>query len=82
MIHSDLHDALINHLTVPLATPEFKGNVPAALCPVISVKGELDHALMHCAGPLLAKALCRPVDAAAVHASAPITAMDVELSGV
>jgi len=82
VIQSDLLDALNTRLTVPLATLAFAGKVPTALCPVITVKGTLLHALVHYAAPLPSKALRSPVDNVAMHASALVAAMDVVLSGV
>lgn len=82
VIQSDLLDALSTRLTVPLATLAFAGKVPTALCPTITVKGEHLHALAHYAAPLPSKALRRPIDNVAAHASALVAAMDVVLSGV
>lgn len=82
VIQSDLLDALATRLTVPLAALDFVGKVPAALCPVITLKGQRLHALAHYAAPLPAKALRRPVDNVSAQASALVAAMDVVLSGV
>lgn len=82
VIQSDLLDALATRLTVPLAVLDFAGKVPAALCPVFTVKGQRLHALAHCAAPLPARLLRRPIDNVATQASALVAAMAVVLSGV
>jgi toxin CcdB len=82
VIQSDLLDGLSTRLTVPLAELNFAGKVPTALCPVISVKGQRLHALMHYAAPLPAKWLRRPVDNVAGQANALVSAMDAVLSGI
>ncbi|MBX9833231.1 MAG: CcdB family protein [Burkholderiaceae bacterium] len=82
VIRSDLLDALATRLTMPLSDLNFAGKVPAALCPVISVKGQRLHALAHYAAPLPAKLLQRPVDNVAAQASALVAAMDAVLSGI
>ncbi|MFC5866738.1 CcdB family protein [Aquincola agrisoli] len=65
---------------MPLAVPDVAINAPTALCPVITVKGQRLHALAHCAAPLPAKLLKRPVDNVAAQASALVSAMDAVLS--
>ncbi|MBA4263193.1 MAG: plasmid maintenance protein CcdB [Comamonadaceae bacterium] len=82
VIQSELLDALATRLTVPLAVLDFAGKVPAALCPVFTVKGQRLHALAHYAAPLPARLLRRPIDNVATQASALVAAMDVVLSGV
>lgn len=82
VIQSELLDALATRLTVPLAVLDFAGKVPAALCPVFTVKGQRLHALAHYAAPLPTRLLRRPIDNVATQASALVAAMDVVLSGV
>lgn len=82
VIQSDLLDALATRLTMPLAAVDLETRVPAALCPVIVVKGQRLHALAHYAAPLPAKLLKRPVDNVASQASALVSAMDAVLSGI
>ncbi len=81
-IQSELLDPLATRMTIPLAAINFAGNVPAALCPVITVKGQRLHALAHYAAPLPAKLLRRPVENVAAQARALVAAMDAVLSGV
>jgi len=82
VVQSDLLDALATRLVIPLAKLSFVGQVPAALCPAITVKGQLFNALAHYVAPLPVKQLRRPVDNVAAQASALVAAMDVVLSGV
>jgi toxin CcdB len=82
VIQSDLLDALATRLTMPLAMLDVATKVPAALCPVIVVKGQRLHALAHYAAPLPAKLLRRPVHNVAAQASALVSAMDAVLSGI
>lgn len=82
VIQSDLLDALATRLTIPLAAFDGAAKVPAALCPVIVVKGQRLHALAHYAAPLPARLLRRPVDNVAAQASALVSAMDAVLSGI
>ncbi|MBN9372486.1 MULTISPECIES: CcdB family protein [Hydrogenophaga] len=82
VIQSELLDALATRLTMPLAVLDSVNKVPAALCPVIVVKGQRLHALAHYAAPLPAKLLRRPVDNVSMQASALVSAMDAVLSGV
>lgn len=82
VIQSNLLDALATRMTMPLAVPASEAKVPAALCPVITVKGQRLHALAHYAAPLPAKLLRKPVDNVAAQASALISAMDAVLSGI
>lgn len=82
VIQSDLLDALPTRLTMPLATLNFAGKVPLALCPAVSIKGERLHALAHYAAPLPAKLLKQPVANVATQASALVSAMDAVLSGL
>lgn len=81
VIQSDLLDALATRMTIPLAVPDTADKVPAALCPVITVKGKRLNALAHYAAPLPAKLLRRPVDNVATQASALVAAIDAVLSG-
>jgi toxin CcdB len=82
VIQSDLLDALATRLTMPLAALDFAGKVPAALCPVIIVKGQRLNALAHYVAPLPAKLLRRPVDNVAAQASTLVAAVDAVLSGI
>jgi toxin CcdB len=82
VIQSDLLDALATRLTMPLAVLDVSTKVPAALCPVITVKGKRLHALAHYAAPLPAKVLRRPVDNVAAQASVLVSAIDAVLSGI
>lgn len=82
VIQSDLLDALPTRLSVPLAVVDAATPVPAALCPVVVVKGQRLRALAHYAAPLPAKLLRRPVDHVGAQASALVAAMDAVLSGV
>jgi toxin CcdB len=82
VIQSDLLDALVTRLTMPLAVFSSDTKVPPTLCPVIMVKGKRLHALAHYAAPLPAKDLRRPVDNVTAQASALVSAMDAVLSGV
>lgn len=82
VVQSDLLDALATRLTLPLAVFGVATKVPTALCPVITVKGQRLHALAHCAAPLPAKALRRPVDNVASQASALVSALEAVLSGI
>lgn len=82
VIQSDLLDALPTRLTLPLATLNFAGRVPLALCPAVTVKGERFNALAHYAAPLPAKLLKQPVANLATHASALLSAMDAVFSGL
>jgi toxin CcdB len=82
VIQSDLLDALATRLTLPLAELDMAVKVPAALCPIIVVKGKRLHALAHYAAPLPARRLKRPVDNVAAQASALVSAMDAVLSGL
>lgn len=82
VIQSDLLDALATRLTVPLAQIDKATKVPAALCPVIVVKGKRLYALAHYAAPLPARLLRRPVDNVAAQAAALVSAVDAVLSGI
>lgn len=82
VIQSDLLDALSSRLTIPLATLDFAGKVPKALCPLIALNGQRLHALAHFAAPLPVKLLRKPVASVAAQASALVAAMDAVLSGV
>jgi toxin CcdB len=82
VIQSDMLDALATRLTLPLAVLDAANKVPAALCPVIMVKGKRMHALAHYAAPLPAKLLRLPVDNVAAQASALVSAMVAVLSGI
>lgn len=82
VVQSDLLDALATRLTLPLAVLDVATKVPAALCPVIMVKGQRLHALAHYAAPLPARALKRAVDNVASQASALVSALDAVLSGL
>jgi toxin CcdB len=82
VIQSELLDALATRLTLPLAVPDASNKMPAALCPVITVKGQRLHALAHYAAPLPAKVLRRPVANVASQASALVSAVDAVLSGI
>jgi toxin CcdB len=82
VVQSDLLDALATRLVIPLALPDGDTRAPAALCPVIVVKGQRLHALAHYAAPLPARLLRRPVDNVAAQASALVAAMDAVLSGI
>lgn len=82
VVQSGLLDALPTRLTLPLAVFDVATKAPAALCPVIIVKGQRLHALAHFAAPLPAKALRRPVDNVAAQSSALVSALDAVLSGL
>lgn len=82
VVQSDLLDALATRLVMPLAALDATAKVPAALCPVILVKGQRLHALAHYAAPLPAKALRRPVDNVAAQAGALVSALDAVSSGI
>lgn len=82
VIQSDLLDALATRLTLPLALPDAVARVPAALCPVIMVRGQRLHALAHFAAPLPARLLLSPVGNVAEQASALVSAVDAVLSGL
>lgn len=82
VLQSDLLDALATRLTLPLAALDFGGQVPAVLCPVVTVNGQRLHALAHYAAPLPAKLLRRPVDNLAAQASVLVAAVDAVLSGI
>lgn len=82
VVQSDLLDALATRLSMPLAVPDGSSKVPAALCPLIVVKGQRLHALAHYAAPLPAKLLKKPVDNVGTQASALVAAMDAVLSGI
>jgi len=82
LIQSDLLDALHTQMVMRLALPSRASRVPAALCPVVVVKGQRLHALAHFAAPLPARLLKRPVDNLAGHSSALVAAMDAVLSGL
>jgi toxin CcdB len=82
VVQSDLLDGLLTRLTIPLALPDGTHKAPAALCPVIMVKGQRLHALAHYTAPLPARALRRPVDNVATQASALVSAVDAVLSGI
>lgn len=81
VIQSDLLDALSTRLTIPLAVPEGASKAPAALCPVVTVKGQRLYALAHFAAPLPAKVLRRPIDNVAEQSHLLISAIDAVLSG-
>lgn len=82
VVQSDLLDALVTRLTIPLSEVDAAAKAPTALCPVIAVKGQRLHALAHYAAPLPAKLLRRPVDNVAAQSSALVSAIDAVLSGV
>lgn len=82
VIQSDLLDALPTRLAIPLAVPDIATKAPAALCPVIVVKGQRLQALAHFAAPLPGRLLRRRVDNVAAQASALVSAMDAVLSGL
>ena len=82
VVQSDLLHGLATRLTMPLAVLDVATKVPAALCPVIMVKGQRLHAMAHGAAPLPARALQRPVDTVASQASALVSALDAVLSGI
>lgn len=82
VIQSDLLDGLATRLTIPLATLNYSGKVPSALCPLVTVKGQRLHALAHFAAPLPAKLLRKPVGSVAAQASALVAAVDTVLSGI
>lgn len=82
VIQSDLLDELSTRLVVPLATLDFAGKVPRALCPAISVKGQKLNALAHYAAPLPARLLRHPVANVSAQASDLVAAMDAVLSGL
>jgi len=82
VIQSDLLDALATRLTVPLAVPDAFTKAPAALCPVVTVKGKRFHALAHFAAPLPSRLLRRPVDNVVAQANALVSAIDTVLSGI
>jgi toxin CcdB len=82
VVQSDLLDALPTRMTIPLAVFNESLKSPAALCPVITVKGKRFTALAHYAAPLPAKLLRKRVDNVALQASELISAMDAVLSGV
>lgn len=82
VIQSDLLDALVTRLTIPLAEMNFAGKVPSALCPVITVKSKRLHALAHYAAPLPTKLLRKPVDNVSAQASSLVSAIDSVLSGI
>ena len=82
VVQSDLLDALATRLTMPLAVLDVATKVPTVLCPVIIVKGQRLHALAHCAVPLPATALRRPLENVASQASALVSALDAVLSGI
>ena len=65
VIQSDLLGGLPTRLTIPLATLDFSGRVPAALCPLVTVQGQRLHALAHFAAPLPARLLRKPVTSVA-----------------
>jgi toxin CcdB len=81
VIQSDLLDALSTGLTMPMAAMTFAGRVPSALCPLMMVKGQQMHALVHFAAPLPVKLLREPVNNVAAQASALVAAMGGVLSG-
>lgn len=82
VIQSDLLDALPTRMTVPLADADAPGGrMPAALCPVVVVKGRRLNALAHYAAPLPAKLLRQPVGNVAAQASVLVAAIDAVLSG-
>jgi toxin CcdB len=70
VIQSDLLDALLTRLNMPLAALTFANKVPSALCPLVMVKGQRVHAPAHFAAPLPAKLQRKPVDSVAAQASA------------
>jgi toxin CcdB len=82
VVQSDLLDALSTRLVIPLATLDFAGKVPRALCPAIIVKGQKLSALAHYAAPLPARLLRRPVANVSAQASDLVAAMDAVLSGL
>ncbi len=82
VIQRDLLDALATRMTIPLAVPGSTRKVPAALCPMVVVKGRRYQALAHFAAPLPARLLRRPVENVAAQASALVAAIDAVLSGV
>ena len=82
VIQSDLLNALVTRMTMPLAVSDNATKVPTALCPVITVKGKRLYALAHYTAPLPAKALRRPVDNVVAQASVLVSAMDTVLFGI
>lgn len=82
VLQGDLLDGLATRLTVPLATAEFSGKVPRALCPTVVVKGQALHALAHFAAPLPTKMLRKPVANLSARASELLAAVDAVLSGL
>lgn len=82
VIQSDLLDALPTRMVMPLAVINPSTRVPAALCPVITVKGKRLHALAHYAAPLPAKLLKQRVDRVSAQANVLVAALDAVLSGI
>jgi toxin CcdB len=82
VIQGNLLGAQATRLTVPLAVLDAATKVPTALCPVIAVNGERQHALAHYAAPLPTKALRQPVDKVVAQASALVSAMNMVLLGI
>ncbi len=82
VVQSDLLDAVATRLPMPLVEFNAAAKVPNALCPVIVVKGQRFHALVHYAEPLPVKALRQAVDNVAVQADALVSAVDAVLSGI
>ena len=82
VVQSDLLDALVTRMTIPLATVEFADKSPDKLCPIIMVNGQRLRALAHYTAPLPTRSLRQLVGNAAAHASDLVAAMDVVVSGV
>jgi toxin CcdB len=82
VVQSDLLDGLVTRLVIPLATLNFAGKAPSALCPRINVNDQHFYALAHYAAPLPAKLLRSPVDNVLDQASLLVGAVDAVLAGV
>lgn len=79
----NLLDALPTRLVVPLALAVAStGRAPAVLCTIISMNGQRLHALAHCAAPLPARLLRKPMGNVAAPSSTLVAAIDAVLSGL
>jgi toxin CcdB len=83
VLQSDLLDGLDTRLISPLAVTSMRRlDLPARMCPMLEVKGELYALLIQESAPILSRALRHPVANLRDQAHRIVDAIDAVISGI